>query len=176
MTFAPAIPTLETERLILRAPGPQDLGPFAAFFADDQATRHIGGTKTEAQTWRYLCEVIGHWAIRGFGRWMVTRRGDDRAIGLVGLHQPLDWPGREVGWYIWDGLGQGYAREAGRAARDFAYGTLGWDGAVSMIAPGNLASARVAEALGATRAPDYDFPENGPVMVYRHPAPAEVAA
>ena len=102
---------------------------------------------------------------------MVTLKGSDEAIGLVGLHQPLDWPDREVGWYIWSGTGKGYAREAGRAALDYAYETLAWPTAISMIEPGNEASARGALAMGATREDDYDFPGHGPVWVYRHPRP-----
>ncbi|MEO0390846.1 MAG: GNAT family N-acetyltransferase, partial [Pseudomonadota bacterium] len=136
--MTPAIPTLETQRLILRAPGPQDIGPFAAFYATE-ASKFVGGPMGEAETWRYLAQVIGHWSLRGYGRWMVTRRGDDTAIGIVGLHNPLNWPEPEVGWYIWEGHGQGYASEAGRAARDYAYGTLGWTTLMSVIAGGNHA-------------------------------------
>ncbi|WP_299612985.1 GNAT family N-acetyltransferase [uncultured Tateyamaria sp.] len=168
------IPTLTTERLILRAPGPQDIDPFAAFYATD-ASKHVGGPLNEAETWRYLCQVIGHWSLRGYGRWMVTRKDDDAAIGLVGLHNPYDWPEPEVGWYIWSGLGQGFASEAGRAARDYAYGTLGWTTVMSMIAPGNDASVRVAEAMGAVREQDHDHPRHGRLMIYRHPGPEAAA-
>lgn len=167
------IPTLETERLTLRAPRADDHEVFASFLASD-ATEHIGGPQTEAESWRNLCQVIGHWTMRGFGRWMVTNKGSDTAIGLVGLHQPIDWPDREIGWYIWSGNGQGFAREAGVAARQYAYNTLGWPAAMSMINPGNDASVRVAEAMGAVRAPDYNHPRFGPLMVYRHPNPEDV--
>jgi len=172
---ATTIPTLETERLILRAPGPQDHAPFASFLASD-ATRYIGGKQTEAEAWRYLCQVIGHWSMRGFGRWMVTLKGNDTAIGLVGLHQPLDWPEKEIGWYVWSGTGKGYAQEAGRAALVHAYEALGWTTAMSMINPGNDASVRVAKSMGAVREPDYKHPRHGSLMVYRHPGPAEPAA
>lgn len=171
MTSATAhIPRLTTDRLTLRAPASRDLPAFAAFYASD-ASRFVGGPQTEAETWRYMCQVIGHWALRGYGRWVVTTRDDDTAIGLVGLHNPLDWPEAEVGWFIWSGLGQGYATEAGRAARDYAYSTLGWPTVISMIAPGNDASVRVATALGAVREDDHNHPRFGQLMIYRHPAP-----
>ena len=175
MTPPVDIPTLETARLTLRAPAQRDHDALAAFFASD-ATQYVGGKKTESQSWRYLCEIIGHWSMRGFGRWMVTQKGDDTAIGLVGLHYPHGWPDQEVGWYIWSGNGKGYASEAGRAARRYAYDTLGWTTAISMIDMGNDASVRVAEAMGATRATDFDYPGHGPVMIYRHPGPAEATA
>lgn len=164
------IPTLTTDRLTLRAPAPQDLQAFAAFYASN-AARFVGGPMTEAETWRYMCQVLGHWALRGYGRWIVTLKDDDTAIGLVGLHNPLDWPEAEVGWYIWSGNGNGYAAEAGRAARDHAYGTLGWCTIVSMIAKGNDASVGVAKSLGAEREDDFHHPVYGKMAVYRHPAP-----
>lgn len=164
------IPTLTTDRLILRAPGPQDLDAFAAFYASD-AARFVGGPKTTAETWRYLCQLLGHWALRGYGRWIVTTREDDTAVGLVGLHNPLDWPEAEVGWFIWAGTGKGYATEAGHAARAYAYDTLGWTTTISMIPPGNDASVRVAAALGATYEDDFEHAAFGTMHVYRHPAP-----
>ncbi|QBF29936.1 GNAT family N-acetyltransferase [Thalassococcus sp. S3] len=171
---APLIPTLETERLILRPPSARDLPPFAAFYASD-AAEHVGGPRSEAETWRYLCEVIGHWTMRGFGRWMVTLKDNDTAIGLVGLHFPLNWPEPEIGWAIWSGTGRGYATEAAQAARRYGYDTLGWSTAMSMIAPGNEASVRVALRLGATRDEDHDHPDHGPLMIYRHPGPGALS-
>ena len=165
------IPQIETERLILRAPRAEDHAPFAAFYETD-AARFVGGPRAPSLTWRYLAEVIGHWHLRGFGRWMVERRdapGDP--VGLVGLHHPLDWPEPEIGWFVWSGNGRGYASEAGRAARAHAYGALGWRTAISMIAPANDASVRVAEAMGAAREDDFAHPRFGPLMVYRHPGP-----
>ena len=174
MTAPAAIPTLTTERLVLRAPRPDDLEQFARFYASD-AARFVGGPLEPWQVWRYLCEVIGHWSMRGFGRWIVERKDAPGAIGLVGLHEPLDWPETEVGWYVWEGLGQGYATEAGRAARAYAYDTLGRTPLVSMIAPGNDASIRVAEAMGAVRGEDYLHPRFGPLIFYRHPGPGASA-
>lgn len=126
---------------------------------------------TEPETWRYTCQVIGHWALRGYGRWIVTLKDSDAPIGLVGLHNPLDWPEPEVGWCIWSGTGKGYATEAGRASRAYAYETLGWSTVVSMIGVGNEASVRVATALGAVREKNHSHPHLGTMMVYRHPSP-----
>ncbi|MEM7632575.1 MAG: GNAT family N-acetyltransferase [Pseudomonadota bacterium] len=167
---AMVIPTLTTKRLVLRAPAPRDFDVFAAFYASD-ASKFVGGPMNEEDSWRYLAQVIGHWTMRGYGRWMVTQKGDDTAIGIVGLHNPHGWPEPEVGWYIWDGNGKGYASEAGRAARDYAYDTLGWTTVMSMIKPGNDASVRVATAMGAMRDADWTHPNAGPLMVYRHPGP-----
>ena len=164
------IPTIPTDRLPLRAPRPEDVPAFAAFYASD-AAQFVGGPMTEAETWRYLCQVIGHWSMRGYGRWIVTLRDDDAPIGLVGLHNPLDWPEADAGWYIWSGTGKGYAVEAGKAARAHAYDTLGWTTVVSMIATGNDASIGAAKSMGAQREDDYQHPVYGAMGVYRHPGP-----
>ncbi len=164
------IPALETERLRLRAPQPKDVPAFAAFYRSD-AARFVGGPLNEAQTWRYLCEVIGHWNMRGYGRWIVTQRDDDAALGLVGLHCPLDWPEPEVGWYIWAGSSQGYGSEAGRAARDYAYGTLGWTTLISLIGLENARSIRLAERLGAKQDGSFEHERFGEMGVWRHPSP-----
>lgn len=168
------IPTITTDRLTLRAPRPEDVPAFAEFYASN-AARYVGGPMTEAETWRYLCQVIGHWSMRGYGRWIVTLRDDDAPIGLVGLHNPLDWPEAEVGWYIWSGTGKGYAVEAGKAARAHAYDGLGWTTVVSMIATGNDASIGVAKSMGAAREDDYQHPVYGAMGVYRHPSPEVLA-
>ena len=178
MTFSASdIPVIETDRLILRAPMEADLDPFAAFYASD-AARFVGGPMTRAEVWRYMAFVLGHWQMRGFGRWIVARReAPDRAIGLAGLHAPLDWPEPEVGWMLWDGNGKGFASEAGRAARRYAYDILGMTTLVSLIASGNEASVRVATRMGARREPkDFAHESFGTLMVYRHPSAAEVAA
>ncbi len=169
------IPTITTERLVLRAPCAHDHAPFAAFYASE-AAQFVGGPMRDFEVWRYVAEVIGHWQLRGFGRWMVERKDRPGAIGLVGLHAPLDWPEPEVGWMLWDGNGRGYAAEAGRAARSHAYGKLGMRTLISSIAPGNAASIRVAEGLGATLEPDpFEHPKFGTMSVYRHPAPEALA-
>ncbi|ABD53672.1 GNAT family N-acetyltransferase [Jannaschia sp. CCS1] len=167
------IPTLETERLTLRAPGPQDVEPFAAFFATE-ASAPIGGPIDTAETWRMLAGIAGHWMLRGYGRWMVTWKGQDTAIGLVGLHHPEDWPEAEVGWSVWgDGLGKGVAQEAARAARTNAYETHGLDRLISSCAPDNPRSALVAERLGAVRDGEWTHSEYGPFNIWRHPSEAQ---
>ncbi|MEM9796780.1 MAG: GNAT family N-acetyltransferase [Pseudomonadota bacterium] len=168
------IPTLTTERLTLRAPRAEDVGPFAAFYGSD-AARFVGGPLAEWEVWRYLAEVVGHWAFRGFGRWIVTRAGDDTAIGLIGLHHPLDWPEPEIGWMLW-ATGQGYGTEAALAARDWAYGPGGMTTLISSIDPGNAASISLAERMGAKPDGAFTHPKYGELGLWRHPGPSEAAA
>ena len=170
------IPHLTTDRFILRAPKAADIDPMAAFYASP-ASQFVSGPKSRPITWRYLCEVIGHWQMRGYGRWSVTTKDDDTALGLVGLHCPEDWPEPEVGWMLYPGAtGQGIATEAGHAARAYAYDVLGWSTIISMIDPENVASVNVAERMGARREDDFVHARFGKVGIWRHPAPEKASA
>ena len=175
MTTTISIPTLETARLILRAPGPQDFDVFAEFYASDRA-KFVGGPLDAEGAWRMLAMEIGHWHMAGFGRWICVARDSGAAVGLVGLFAPEGWPEPEIGWDLFAGHeGRGYATEAALAARDHAYGVLGWTTAISLVKPANAASARVAQRLGAWHKRDHQHPRHGLVQLWRHPA-ADAAA
>jgi RimJ/RimL family protein N-acetyltransferase len=167
------IPTLETERLILRAPQTDDFPAFAAFYASDRA-RFVGGPVGAETSWRtFACEV-GHWELRGFGRWAVCEKDTGTFVGIVGLWHPRDWPEPEIGWDLMNGFeGKGYATEAAEAARAYAFSTLGWPTAISSVAEGNDASVAVARRLGATRDGSFIHPQFGPMQVFRHTRPDE---
>ncbi|MGH6979902.1 MAG: GNAT family N-acetyltransferase [Stellaceae bacterium] len=146
------IPTLDTERLMLRGWRESDLDGLAAIFGDADVARFVGGVQSRSDAWRTLSATIGHWVLRGYGLWAVTRKSDNALVGRVGIHYPLDWPGIEVAWTLgrpyW---GQGYATEAAAASVRFGFAQLGLPRLVSLIDPRNRASQRVAERLGETK-------------------------
>lgn len=168
-----AIPTLHTDRLILRAPGMQDFEPFAEFYASARA-KFVGGPLDREGAWRMLAMEIGHWTLAGFGRWTVTTT-DGAPVGLVGLFAPEGWPEPEIGYDLFAGHeGKGYATEAALAARAYAYDTLAWPTAISLIKPANQGSKSVAERMGATFEEMYQHTRHGEIEIWRHPAPSEV--
>lgn len=145
------IPTLTTDRLILRAFRDDDLDAYAEMCADPEVMRYLGEGKTlsRADAWRQLAFFVGHWALRGFGLWALEEKASGRFIGRAGLLQPEGWPGFEVGWTLarpW--WGKGYATEAAREALRYAFDELDRDHVISIIRPDNLPSIRVAERLG----------------------------
>lgn len=163
------IPMLTTSRLTLRGPDARDIGHLRDFYASDRS-KFVGGPKAADDAWRQLATEIGHWTLCGYGRWIVEADGDQ--VGLIGLWNPEGWPEPEIGWDLFDGAeGKGYATEAANAARDYAYGTLGWSTAISLVEPGNDGSANVAKRLGATLESETNHPKFGPLHIYRHPAP-----
>jgi RimJ/RimL family protein N-acetyltransferase len=168
------VPTLTTERLTLRGWRQQDLDAYAAITADPEVMRFMGtGALDRADTWRQMAVFAGHWELRGFGLWVVEREGE--LIGRVGLLRPEGWPGLEVGWLLgrraW---GQGYATEAALAAVDHAWRELGAQELISLIAPANLPSQRVAARLGMRPAEDYDL-RGMAVVIHRLARPGAAA-
>jgi RimJ/RimL family protein N-acetyltransferase len=168
------IPPLHTPRLTLRAPGIDDFDALAAFYGGPRA-HHVGGPVTREQAWRILAGEIGHWSLRGFGRWAVEDRASGRFAGLVGLWFPDGWPEPEIGWTLVDGCeGHGFATEAALAAREHAYDTLGWATAISLVSPDNTASAAVARRMGARTDGRFTHERFGLMDIWRHPAPADL--
>jgi len=170
------IPVLDTPRLRLRAPEGRDFPAYLAFRLSARSVG-MGGPYTEPEAFEHFGELLGHWMIRGFGRWTVADRETDEALGVVGLFYPPDWPEPEIAWAMYEGSeGRGIAAEAALAARDYAYKTLGWSTVVSLIVPGNMRSVSLARRLGCTRDADFEHSRYGRMEVWRHPAAGEEAA
>ncbi|HEY2072634.1 MAG TPA: GNAT family N-acetyltransferase [Gaiellaceae bacterium] len=162
---------IKTERLLLRLPNRDD--DLSAFVADDEVQRWLGGPATAEETIRLW---VNRWARNGIGPFIVeldgefvgrvgfivwdTRTWETSSFDLAGEHAQV-----ELGWAIlrphW---GHGYAPEAARAARSW----LGADGLISLIAPENVRSQRVAEKLDATRGERVETP-HGPADIWVHP-------
>lgn len=143
-------PVLETERLILRVPEEADLDAWAAFMADPDATRFLGGVQGRAGAWRGLATMVGSWALRGSGFLSVIEKASGQWVGRVGPWHPEEWPGTEVGWGIASAhQRRGYAVEAAAASIDWAFAHLGWTEVIHCIDADNVASRKVAEKLGS---------------------------
>jgi RimJ/RimL family protein N-acetyltransferase len=145
-----AQPRIQTERLILRLPRIEDFERYAELKAHEEATRHIGGVQPRHAAWRQFLQMPGAWAVQGFAMFSVIEKSSGRWLGQLGPWQPDGWPGTEIGYAFHpDAWGKGYAVEAGVAAIDWTFGTLGWREVIHCIAPDNVASQNVARRLGS---------------------------
>ena len=167
-------PTLNTERLYLRAPDARDFDAYWTFFADAEGSGNYGGPLRPDQAFRVLATDIGHWALRGFGRWMMVRRDTDHAIGGCGLFHPRGWPSAELTWWLLrDQRGAGFATEASRAVISFAYQMLGWPVVETHMRDENIAARKLAERLGGTVTRRDQFPDGVSRDVFALPDPDE---
>ncbi len=83
---------------------------------------------------------------------------------------------RELGWLLWQAYeGNGYATEAAKAARQFAFEKLGWERLVSYIHKDNVQSIRLAKRLGARFDGDASAVLGKDTLVYRHQSLSEAA-
>jgi RimJ/RimL family protein N-acetyltransferase len=140
---------IETERLVLRMFRESDTDAYAEMVADPEVMQFLGKPMSRQEAWRNMAMVLGHWHLRGFGFWAVEEKESGEMVGRVGCWQPEGWPGLEVGWALRRGFwGRGYATEAARASANYAFDELGQARVLSLIAPENVNSIRVAERLG----------------------------
>lgn len=146
-----AVPELRTERLLLRSWRDEDFEPWAQILGDPSVARGLGNEAgmTPYEAWVDMTRMAGHWALKGYGHWVLEERETGELVGRAGLYYPPDWPEMEVGWTVarrhW---GKGYAPEAARAASAWAHDQLGARHIVSLIHAANEQSIRVAEKLG----------------------------
>lgn len=171
------VPTLETERLILRRHRVEDLNRCAAMWADPVVIRYAGGKPLSAEdAWRKLLGYVGHWSLLGFGYWAVEEKATGNFVGEIGfadykrdLEPPLKGT-PEIGWVLAaHAHGRGYATEAVRAA--VAWGDAHFQSArtACIITPENLASIRVAVKCGYREFTRTTYKGHPTVMFVREP-------
>jgi RimJ/RimL family protein N-acetyltransferase len=143
---------IETPRLRLRPFRESDLDALARLNADPEVMRYLGAGKTldRAESWRQIALFMGHMELRGYSALAIEERATGEFLGRSGPWFPEGWPMLEVGWVVDPRCqNQGIATEAGRASLAWCLANLGVDRVCSIIHPGNAASRRVAEKLGA---------------------------
>ncbi|WP_294226384.1 GNAT family N-acetyltransferase [uncultured Shimia sp.] len=167
MSLSLTIPEIETDRLRLRGHRESDLDVIATFFADERSA-FVGGPKNRAESWRVISGALGHWALRGYGMWLVADKVTDAPIGGVGFLNPEGWDEAELGWHVFNGHeGQGYAYEAAAAAKSYGAANFGIPAPISYIAPANTRSVTLAKRLGASYERDGEVLGNA-CHIYRH--------
>jgi RimJ/RimL family protein N-acetyltransferase len=138
-----------------------DLDYFLKFFADAEASQHVGGPIGREDTWRRLLTGSALWQMTGIGMWAVERRSDGATIGHLGFFDflrdsdPSIAGAVEMGWILApEAQGQGLASEACTAILGWFEKLFGKHPMWAMISPGNEPSMRLAEKLGFQRQPD----------------------
>lgn len=157
---SPLGPTLETSRLYLRPPVPEDFPGFCEFHSDPVTMKYLGGVVADSVTWRVMRTVAGAWALDGFFLFSVVNKETHEWMGRVGPLYPYAWPGQEIGWGLISRFtGKGYALEAAAACMDYAFDQLGWQHVIHSIAPDNVPSQVLAKRLGSEKLGPGELPE-----------------
>jgi RimJ/RimL family protein N-acetyltransferase len=144
---------LETPRLVLRHLVPNDLNALFALYRDPEIRQYFpDGTRTFDETRRELeWFQHGHPEFPRLGLWATVERSSGAFLGRCGL-LPWEIGGKfevELAFLIdksrWR---EGFASEAARAIVGYARSQLGLSRLICLIAPGNIASMRVATTVG----------------------------
>ncbi len=173
LRLRPRMLSVETPRLLLRLPQETDAGPFVIIHQDPEVlekkqvtlTAPPGGIEVGV---RNVNRMLEHWHVQGYGQWAVVEKSSGQVIGCVGLYHPEEWPGVDLNWIFhrqrW---GQGFATEASLAALQWVWQSTDINHIISLIAPANLRSIRVATKVGEVFEHAATDPVHGePVRVY----------
>jgi len=145
------IPTLTTDRLILRAFAEQDVDALHRVLSDPQVHQYFPRTDSPSreEVERIIARQLAHWQEHGCGWWAVLCRESQELIGWCGLQFLPEFGETEVAYLLsrpyW---GKGLATEAAGAAVQFGFQTLGLERLVAIAHVENAASQRVIEKLG----------------------------
>ncbi len=138
---------LETERLYFREMEQADFDALCQILQDEETMYAYEGAFSDAEVQEWLDRQISRYQKWGFGLWAVVLKETDTLIGQCGLTmQPWkDQEVLEIGYLFqrayWH---QGYATEAAKACKNYAFEVLGAEEVYSIIRDTNAASQNVA--------------------------------
>ena len=147
---------IETPRLLIRLPRADDAAAYFDIHSDPDVTRWLGGPMASSVE-EEAAEIERRRAVHeelGFSTWAVEEKESGEVVGVAGLFRVENTgPEIEVAYHFRkDRWGRGYATEAARACIGYGFDEVGLDRIVGLVAPDNVASARVLEKCGLTRA------------------------
>lgn len=138
---------LETERLYLRKMNQNDFNALCKILQDEKVMYAYEGAFSDTEVQEWLDRQIARYEKYGFGLWAVILKETDEMIGQCGLTmQP--WKDTEVletGYLFqrkyWH---KGYATEAAKACKKYAFEVLKTNEVCSIIRDTNIPSQNVA--------------------------------
>lgn len=158
-------PTLQTERLTLRAPKLSDFEHWAAFFASPRSI-HERGMMSRAEAWKNWSTDVALWSLKGYGAFGVDDRDTGAYVGEVGIYEVMGYPEPELGWFVVpEAEGKGYAAEAARAVMAWAHRSMGWDRLINIIDPANDRSIALGLRLGGVIDPTLPGTDPGDIVI-----------
>lgn len=168
-----AAPFLRTKRLELWKPQVGDLAGLVDLVAHDETRRFLGPQQPDARSqFERLLRHAGSWDFYGYGSLFARLPGESAIIGSVGVFHSWRGFGKgmddvpEAGWIIHrEHWGKGLAGEAMQAILAWFDEAHGRRRLAAMIEDGNVASQKVAAALGFVECGRHDQ-DGTPLVLY----------
>ena len=155
---------LETGRLLLREMNPDDFEALFRVLGDPETMRHYPYTYDGQHVKDWIERNMNRYQNDGFGLWAVCLKDTGEMIGDCGLTlQRINGEMLpEIGFHIRrDCQRKGYAKEAARAVRDWAFRNTDYPALYSYYKYTNEPSFRTAESIGMRFAFEYPDEANG---------------
>jgi RimJ/RimL family protein N-acetyltransferase len=130
-----------------------DKDDLAEILSDEEAMRYYPHPFSPQEVENWITWNMKNYATYGFGLWAVILKETGDFLGDCGITmQTIDGePFPEIGYHIkkayWN---RGFATEAAKACRDYAFEVLGYEEIYSYMTIHNTPSRRIAEKVGMT--------------------------
>lgn len=160
---------LETERLILRELTIDDFDALYEVLADSDIMQHYPYTFDEKRVMNWITRNVERYEIFGFGLWAVCLKDTGEMIGDCGITmQNINGTIKpEIGYHINKRFQrQGYAKEAAKTCRDWAFENTPFNILYSYMKKSNVASSATAMANGMHKVDEFTDEENDVTVVY----------
>ena len=163
----PAPATVETARLLLRAPRASDAtAMFERYAGDPEVTRYVGWPRHRgvADTQAFLAFSEAQWSKDGVGAYLIHSKTGGRLLGSTGLalDNSTEAAGAMTGYVLaQDAWGQGFATEALTAMIEVSRGIL-VGRLFALCHPEHRASQHVLEKCGFVRDGSWTTPMEFP--------------
>ena len=145
------IPTITTDRLVLRPFEERDAEPLLHILGEKDSLRYFPSPDPPPleRVERLVAHQLKHWEEHGLGWWAVEPGHKPELIGWVGLQFLPETEETEVAYLLskahW---GKGLATEGAMASLEFGFQHLKLETIIALAHPENRASQRVIEKLG----------------------------
>ena len=147
----PTIPTLHTERLMLRPFTMMDAESLHRILNQPNILQYFPGPDAPSieRVERIIEHQLTHWKEHSLGWWAVARQGENELIGWNGLQFLPETDEVEVGYLLskpfW---GAGYATEGAGASLQYGFEILKLQQIIGLTHPDNTASQNVLKKCG----------------------------
>ena len=155
---------LETKRLFLREMDSKDYDALSLVLVDSDNMKHYPYTFDEKRVKSWIDRNMQRYREDGFGLWAVCLKETGELIGDCGLTLQMIHGEilPEIGYHIRACFQRiGYAKEAAKAVRDWAFRNTDYPALYSYCKNTNLPSIRTAEAIGMHFDCEYPDEANG---------------
>ena len=145
-------PDLESDRLILRNVGDEDIDFIYRLFSNEKVCEFLYDDEvfTRIDEAKEFVDSYSNPEDKGYNRWILVNKSNNQQLGTCGFHYwDLTNNIAEIGYDLWhEYWGQGYMKEALISAIESGFTNMGLNRINAFVALDNVNSVKLLEKLG----------------------------